>query len=109
MRSADFRRVYNEGERYSCPYFAAFLLEIPGQETSNVGFTVPRALGGSVVRNRVKRRVREAVRRRLWQLPPGWGIVFNPRKSVLQAPFENLVREVEKVFAKARAACEPRS
>ena len=65
-----------------------------------MGFTVGRAIGGSVVRHRVKRRMREAVRLRLPQLEGPWSIVFNPRRSCLEAPFEALGREVEKLFEK---------
>src|SRR5947209_18105334 len=75
LRSKDFRRVYEHGTRYSGPYFAAFYARQvdsgpKGAEVQvrvggpRIGFTLPRALGGSVVRNRIKRRVREAVRQR---------------------------------------------
>lgn len=67
-------------------------------EGPRIGFTTPRALGGAVVRNRIKRRVREAVRLRLDQLNPQWSIVINPRRKVLDAPFPELEREVERLF-----------
>jgi ribonuclease P protein component len=65
-----------------------------------VGFTVPRALGGSVIRNRIKRRMREAVRSRLSALGPGWCIVFNPRRAALEAPLTALTREVDRLFSR---------
>jgi len=98
LRSADFRRVYDEGARYSGPFFAAFYARRPECEGPKIGFTVPRALGKAVVRNRIKRRVREAVRLRLEQLNPQCEIVINPRRRVLDAPFPELEREVEKLF-----------
>jgi len=51
-----------------------------------------------VVRNRIKRRVREAVRLRLDQLSPQCELVINPRRKALDAPFPDLEREVEKLF-----------
>ena len=59
---------------------------------------MPRALGGAVVRNRIKRRVREAVRCELDRLNPQWSIVFNPRRKALDASSADLRREVEKLF-----------
>jgi ribonuclease P protein component len=59
-----------------------------------VGFTVGKVLGGAVERNRIKRRMREAVRLS-WSACEGpVDVVFNPRKSVLTLPFAELVNEV---------------
>jgi ribonuclease P protein component len=100
LRSKDFRRVYDHGSRYSGPFFAAFYATASNAAGSGpkVGFTVPRSLGGAVVRNRIKRRVREAVRLRLDQLSPQWEIVFNPRRAAIDSPLPDLIREVEKFF-----------
>ncbi len=55
-----------------------------------------------MVRNRLKRRMREAVRRHLNNLPDRCSIVFNPRRSVLDAPFEDLCQEIGRIFARCK-------
>ncbi len=84
------------------PYFAAFCAREEAASGPRVGFTAPRALGKAAVRNRIKRRMREAVRKRLELLAPGWRIVINPRRAALEAPFEELAREVERLFARCK-------
>jgi ribonuclease P protein component len=64
-----------------------------------LGFTVPRAFGKAVKRNRVKRRLREVIRVRLHDVAPHWDIVINPRRAALEAPVEELRREVDRLVA----------
>ena len=63
-----------------------------------VGFTVGRVLGGSVQRNRMKRRLREAVR--LSGFPPevSADVVINPKRTLLGADFGEVQNEVAKAF-----------
>jgi len=104
LRSTDFRRIYDRGSRFSSPFFAAFCVREPQAAGPHIGFTTPRALGKSVVRIRIRRRVREAVRLHLAQLSPEWSIVFNPRRKAMDAPFPDLEREVERLFARCSAS-----
>jgi ribonuclease P protein component len=107
MRSADFRKVYDHGTRVSLPVFAAFCLERSDPEESTgcarLGLTVPRAIGGAVVRNRIKRRLREAFRKQRAELDPRWDIVLNPRRAALDAPFGELEQALRKVIQKCNA------
>ncbi|HEY1218555.1 MAG: ribonuclease P protein component [Bryobacteraceae bacterium] len=104
LRSTDFRRVYDRGSRFSCTLFAAFCLRGPVEDGARIGFTVPRALGKAVVRNRIKRRMREAVRLRLDRLNSSWSIVINPRSKSLSAPAAELEREVERLFQRCNGS-----
>jgi ribonuclease P protein component len=67
-----------------------------------MGFTVPRALGKANVRNRIRRRIREAFRLDLGRLGPQWDVVVNPRRSVLDAPFAEVQGEVRKLIDKCK-------
>ncbi|MGA2434969.1 MAG: ribonuclease P protein component [Bryobacteraceae bacterium] len=103
LRRPDFREVYDRGFRVSGPFFAAFCLLRPEAQTPRIGFTTPRALGKAVVRNRLKRRIRETVRCHLSELEPQWDIVINPRRAALAAKPEDLVREVRRLFGRCKA------
>ena len=98
LRSSDFRQVYQKGFRITGSFFAAFCLMREDAGGPRFGFTVPRAVGKAIIRNRLKRRMRECVRLRLGALPAGWSVVFNPRRAAMDAPFDQLAREVERVL-----------
>jgi ribonuclease P protein component len=102
LRHADFERVYEKGKRHFATYMTVFYLrrmEGAGPVSGiRIGFTVGRALGGAVDRNRMKRRLREAVR--LQESVPNVSVdvVINPKKSLRTTEFTNLQNEVRRAF-----------
>ena len=103
LSHADFERVYKQGRRHFSASLTVFYWPRPEATPAapglRVGFTVGRALGGAVQRNRIKRRMREAVRlTRVW---PGVAadVVINPKKTVLTADFEGVLNEVRQAWA----------
>jgi ribonuclease P protein component len=77
-----------------------YLLRETEQERKDlrIGFTVGKALGGAVQRNRIKRRLREAVRLGGFSPTLGADVVINPKRSALAADFSQLQSEVAKAF-----------
>jgi ribonuclease P protein component len=71
-----------------------------------VGLTAGRVLGKAVDRNRIKRRMREAVRLNLALLTRDVDVVLHPRRSVLTAEFSGLQEEVSRIFAVVEKAGE---
>jgi ribonuclease P protein component len=105
LKHSDFDRVYKQGRRHFSSHMTVFYLrrsEGAAEETAfavrsaRVGFTVGRVLGGAVERNRIKRRLREAVRlrRAVLQGACSVDVVINPKKSVLTLEFSVVLEEV---------------
>lgn len=109
LRHADFERVYKQGRRHFSATMTVFYWPRPAQAGQDaeavrngglrVGFTVGKALGGAVQRNRMKRRLREAVRMTLSGTGIAADVVINPKKSLLAADFEDVKKEVTRAFA----------
>ena len=107
LRHADFERVYKQGRRYFSASMTVFYLPRQSQIVAaqaakasglRIGFTVGRALGGAVQRNRMKRRLREAVRlSRPWPAVDV-DVVVNPKKAVLALPLDAVLNEIRQVF-----------
>ena len=57
-----------------------------------------------MVRNRIRRRVREAVRLQLDRLNPQWSIVINPRRKALLASMPELQQEVQRLFLRCNGS-----
>ncbi len=100
LRRPEFRRVYEEGRRRSAHACTIFYLS-NGMPRTRVGITTPKGLGKAVVRNRIRRRLREVVRLNQRRIPPGWDIVLNPRPLVADMTFAILVREILHLMPRA--------
>ncbi|MGH9475284.1 MAG: ribonuclease P protein component [Terriglobales bacterium] len=94
LRRADFRAAYDHGMRSASRHFTVFGRAHEGAG-GRVGITASRKLGPAVVRNRIRRRTRELLRR----LPPsataGCHLVVNPRPTVASADLAVLGQELE--------------
>ncbi len=105
VRSSEFRAVYGLGQRLASPHFVAFVLP-NGRAVSRFGLSIkasPKRWGGSVLRNRLKRRVREMLRRRRGEIPAGWDIVLHPKITVAAADFAALEAEILQMLARGLA------
>ncbi len=100
LRRSEFRRVYEEGQRRSAPLCSVFF-HSNGLTETRLGITTPTRLGNAVVRNRVKRRLREVFRLNRSAIAGGWDIVVNPRQAVARVSFTKLTQEILRLFPQA--------
>jgi ribonuclease P protein component len=94
-----FDAVYRAGKRQTSTHFTVFARS-NGLALSRFGFSIKKALGGAVVRNRMRRRLREMVRCHRQEIPAGWDIVIHPKARVAKAPFAALAEELLRVLKK---------
>lgn len=104
-KHSDYQRVYKAGRKQVSPSMSYFFrLRAPDELTPpylgpRVGLTAGRVLGKAVERNRIKRRMREAVRANLALLPPLADVVLHPRRIVVDMEYAKLKAELAKVFS----------
>ena len=93
VRRGEFDAVYRAGKRRSSSHYTVFFRanELP---QSRFGFSIKKALGGAVVRNRIRRRLREVVRCHRLEIPAGWDIVIHPKSMAARAPFLALTSDL---------------
>src|SRR5438093_8212498 len=82
-RKSEFMAVYRKGRAWSNDVLVVRALR-NDLEHSRVGFSVSRKVGGAVVRNRVRRRLREIFRS--VSVQPGWDLVIIARPASAQIP-----------------------
>jgi ribonuclease P protein component len=102
-KHTDFQRVYGEGRKRrsaSMSWFLAAQSEVAGPR---VGLTVGKVLGPSHERNRIKRRLREVLRRHVDQLPAGCDLILHPHRTVLTLEFTKLDAEILRILQQANA------
>ena len=101
-KHAEYQQIYKLSRKQQSPsmsYFAAVRPPAMVSDVARVGLTAGRVLGNAVERNRIKRRMREAVRAQRHLLPAHVDVILHPRRTVLEIPFDSLVVEVKRIFA----------
>lgn len=88
-KNSDFRRLYAKGKSAATPYLVVYCRRNRTGE-NRLGYTVSTRLGHAVVRNRVRRRLREIVRLNAPRLQTGWDIVIVARSRAVEAPYRKL-------------------
>ena len=99
-KASDFKAVRQEGRSWD-NRLVVMRIRANGTCKTRIGFSVSRRLGKAVVRNLVKRRLREAAR--LAPLSAGWDVVLIARTGAARATYAELLKAVMDVSGRARA------
>lgn len=93
-KRADFVRIANKGSKAAA---LGLVLQVGEAETADIriGYTVTKKLGGAVIRNRIKRRLRAAAREVIPTCAAPKDYVLIGRKAALHRPFEGLVKDLK--------------
>lgn len=105
-KHADYVRAYAAAKKRQSPSMSWFLAPQSTDAASSpsaprVGLTVGKVIGKAHERNRIKRRMREALRRHVDLLPAGFDLILHPRRSVLTVEFVQLEAEIVRILQQA--------
>ncbi|HEY1766562.1 MAG TPA: ribonuclease P protein component [Terracidiphilus sp.] len=114
-KHSDYQRAYAAARKRQSASMSWFLAPQSAGEPSasgaagapRIGLTAGKVLGKAHERNRIKRRMREALRRHLDLLPPGCDLIFHPRRVVLTLEFAKLDAEIVRILKEARRLAVP--
>ncbi|MCR5808127.1 MAG: ribonuclease P protein component [Clostridiales bacterium] len=99
-RNKEFRRVYKNGKSVGS-HTLVLIYSSGRQPERKIGFAVGKRIGNAVVRNRVKRRLREAVTPLLPEIVPGSRLIFIARGAITDASFKEIESTVRRLVSKA--------
>jgi ribonuclease P protein component len=101
-RHAEFSSAVRAGVRAGAPTLAVHFrpAQEPTEAPATVGFVVARTVGGAVVRNRVRRRLRHLMRERLGSLPPGARLVVRANAAAAGVPAPALAAQLDRSLAR---------
>jgi ribonuclease P protein component len=101
FRAGEFQRLRRDGKSYYGKLMIVSVLFTAGDDAARVGIITSSRVGGAVVRNRVRRRIREIVRVERSRLLPGIWLVIVARRPAVGAAFSELRVEWQQLIRRA--------
>jgi ribonuclease P protein component len=102
-KNRDFKKVYQDKNSVAAGSGVLYSKNNGNGAEPRVGFSVSKRIGNAVLRNRCRRRLREAVRACLPSLRPGWDYVFIVRQSMAAASWEKITGDVRRALERGGA------
>jgi ribonuclease P protein component len=100
-KNEDFQMIFDQGHSMYGKYLVVYFLQ-NHSDNCRFGFCVGKKIGIAVIRNRIKRLFREAVRQIAISRIKGWDILIVAKSSVLKATMNDITQELNYLLNKAR-------
>ena len=105
----DYRAVYEQGIRRYSPhltsiaFFPAENKDLVAKPATMFGISISKKVSKkAVVRNRIKRQIKAAIRTNLPRIAPGWKIVIVVKPKAIECKYEHFLRELEKLLKQTK-------
>lgn len=85
----EFKRVYKDGKNYWNRNLILYVRK-NNMENSRVGYSITKKIGNSVVRNKVRRRMKEILRLNFSNVKDGYDLIFIPKRNVVDISYKEL-------------------
>ncbi len=95
----DFTRIYRRGKSFAAKRVAMNYLKVKNDELL-IGFSASKKVGNAVIRNHVKRLMRESIRLNLDNVPRGYRLIFNARVKSAHASYEEISKDIQYLISK---------
>lgn len=100
-KNYEFINVYRAGRRWSCPFFTMYVVK-NHLERTRLGVSVSKRIGKSVVRNKVKRRIKEIIRQNMDNIKRGYDIVISAKPDIVKCDYEKIKKEIINFLRRGR-------
>lgn len=88
-KNMEFKRVYSGGKNYWNRNLILYVRK-NGLPNSRIGITITKKIGNAVVRNRIRRRIKEIYRLKLGNIKNGYDLILIPKKNVIDISYKDL-------------------
>ena len=100
-KDSDFRKVYKHGKSFANRYLVMYILNNKS-EYSRIGISVSKKVGKAIIRNKVRRRIKEAYRLNIDEkIKNGYDIVFIARVAIKDADYVDIEKSMKHLIRKS--------